>query len=322
MLAFASTPWVAAPLAVSLGLAMACIGFSIMHDGNHGSHSSSRRLNALVGGTLDMLGGSSWMWRHKHNVIHHTYTNVDDVDDDIALRPFFRLTEGQARYWFHRWQYLYWLPLFLLFTTKWILVDDFVALARGKIGDHPVVRPRGWDLAQLLLGKVSFLLWGVIIPLQFVSPTTYLIGYMLVFGPMGVTLGLTFQLAHVVEGAAFRTVPVGGVLPDAFVEHQLATTVDFARSNRLVTWYVGGLNFQVEHHLFPKVGHQHYPAIAGIVREVCARHGIVPLEHATVWQAICAHIRFMRRLGRPPVGVTLPAVTLPASPAAVITLPT
>jgi linoleoyl-CoA desaturase len=307
MLAFATTPWAAVPLCVSLGLAMACIGFSIMHDGNHDSHSTSPRLNAFVGATLDLLGASSWIWRHKHNVVHHTFTNVDGVDDDIALRPFFRLTEGQTRYWFHRWQHLYWLPLFLFFTTKWILIDDFVTLARGRLGELPIVRPRGWDLAQLLLGKVSFLLWAVILPLMVVSPASYVVGYALVFGVTGVTLGLTFQLAHAVEGAAFHPRPAaGGVLPDAFVEHQLATTVDFARTNRLVTWYVGGLNHQVEHHLFPKIGHQHYPAIATIVREVCARHGIVPLEHATVWSAFCAHIRYMRRLGRP-VPVTVRA---------------
>lgn len=291
--------WLALPLAVSLGLALACVGFSIMHDGNHGSQSDDARLNWLTGAALDALGASSWYWRQKHNVIHHTYTNVDGVDDDIALRPFFRLTPQQRRFWFHRYQHLYWLPLFLLFTTKWILVDDFVAFVRGKIGDHPVARPRGLDLVQFLLGKLSFLTWAVTVPLLFVSPATYAAGYLVVFGVTGVTLGLTFQLAHAVEGAAFYARPDDRTLPEPFVEHQLATTVDFARGNRLLTWYVGGLNHQVEHHLFPKVGHRHYPAIAAIVREVCARHGIAPLDQPTLWSAFLAHIRFMRRMGLP-----------------------
>lgn len=307
--------WTAAPLACSLGLALAGIGFCIMHDGNHGAYSRRGWVNRLVGGALDMLGGSSYVWRQKHNVLHHTYTNIDGVDDDIELRPFFRLTEGQGRYWFHRFQHLYWVPLFAFFTTKWILVDDFVALARGKVGHHPMRRPRGLDLAQLLAGKLSFVLWAIVVPLQFVPVVPYLVGYVVVSTVLGITMGLVFQLAHAVEGVTFMDRVES--TPTPWLEHQLATTADFARGNPVLTWYLGGLNHQVEHHLFARVSHVHYPALAEIVREVCREHGITPHDHPTMLAALRAHLRHLRRLGAAPAGpapAPAPAVRTPLSP--------
>ncbi len=305
LILWASTWWTAAPLAVSLGLALAGIGFSVMHDGNHGAYSRRRWVNRLTGATIDFMGGSSYVWRQKHNVLHHTYTNIDGVDDDIELRPFFRLTESQGRSWFHRFQHIYWVPLFAFFTTKWILLDDFVAVAKGEVGHHPMRRPRGLDLAQLLAGKLCFVVWAIVLPLQFVPLVPYLVGYALVCTVWGITMGLVFQLAHAVEGVSFME--RAEVTRDPWIEHQLATTADFARSNPVLTWYLGGLNHQVEHHLFARVCHVHYPALAGVVRDVCRAHGITPHDHPTMLGALRAHLRFLKRLGAAPVAPALVA---------------
>lgn len=297
LLFVATSWWTAAPLAVSLGLALAGVGFSVMHDANHGSYSTGRGLNRAAAATLDLMGGSSYLWRHKHNVLHHTYTNVEGMDDDIELRPFFRLTDGQRRFWFHRFQHLYWVPLFVFFTTKWILIDDFVALARGATGRHRFPRPPLGDLLQLLAGKLSFVTWAIVLPLLVVPLGPYLLGYVLVSAVWGLTLGTVFQLAHAVEGVRFVRAPL--TLP--WVEHQVATTCDFARGHRLLTWYVGGLNFQLEHHLFPRIGHRHYPALAAIVRAVCARHGVAVHEHATLLGALRGHVRHLVHMGAAPL---------------------
>lgn len=294
---WASSWWAALPLAISLGLALAGVGFAIMHDGGHGASSGRRGLNRLAAASLDLMGGSSYVWHVKHNLLHHTYPNVEGMDDDIEFLPFFRLAPGQPRRWFHRWQHLYWAPLFLFFTTKWIFVDDFLAVARGAVGRHPLPRPGRLQLLGLCAGKLTFVTWALIVPLLWVPVLPWLLGYLLVSLVWGLTLGVVFQLAHVVEGTRF--VPGAVALPAPWVEHQLATTADFARHNRLLTWYVGGLNHQVEHHLFPRVAHRHYPALARIVREVCARHGITPLEHTSCWSAFRAHLRHLRDMGRP-----------------------
>ncbi|HBP22683.1 MAG TPA: acyl-CoA desaturase [Planctomycetes bacterium] len=297
LLGWAATWAVAAPLSVSLGLALAAIGFSVMHDGGHRSYSRNSKTNRWAALALDFLGGSSYVWRFKHNVLHHSYPNVEGADDDIEFLPFLRLSPGQPRYWFHRFQFLYWPFLLLFLAPKWIFLDDFVAVARGEVGGHPLPRLGSKDWVTLFLGKLCFALWAIALPLLFLEPLPYLIGSAIVFGVQGFTLGLVFQLAHAVEGASFFPPAASDTLP--WAEHQLATTVDFARKNPLLSWFVGGLNFQIEHHLFPQISHRHYPALAEVVREVCERHQIRVLEQPTLGGALAAHVRHLYQLGCP-----------------------
>lgn len=291
--------WSAAPLAASLGLALACIGFSIQHDGNHGAYSKRPLISKLATGTLDLIGGSSFIWRQKHNVLHHTYTNVDGIDDDIVAWPFLLLAPSQRRLWFHRWQHLYFPVLMgLFFVSKWAIWDDFYVAARGRIGSQRIPRPRGRDLVQMLLGKAFYFGWAFVLPLLVHSVIEFLAVYLLVTFIQGVTLGVVFQLAHAVEEAAFVPVPAdGGAVERPWFEHQLATTMNFATDNRVISWYVGGLNFQVEHHLFPRISHRHYPALAPIVREVCREHGVPYLSQPTMRRALVSHLRFLKDIG-------------------------
>lgn len=307
---WASSWWAAIPLAISLGLAQAGIGFAVMHDGNHGAASRSRWVNRLHGAALDAVGGSSYLWHFKHNVIHHSFTNVDGVDDDIDAGAALRMSEGQPRRWFHRFQHLYAVPLYaLFFASKWVFFDDFTTWARGTISGQRFPRPRGLDALQLLAGKAFYVAWALAIPLLLHPPLAVLLAYLVVMAVVGVTLALVFQLAHVVEETAFVAAPEGGELERSFVEHQVATTADFAPGNPVVTWYVAGLNFQVEHHLFPKISHRHYPALARIVQGLCAERGLRYHCHATVWQALVSHFGFMRRIGR---GLPRPRAQAPA----------
>jgi linoleoyl-CoA desaturase len=296
----ATTWWSAALLCVSLGLALAGIGFAVMHDGGHGSYSSHGWLNRLSAAALDAVGGSSYFWHHKHNLIHHSYTNVDGVDDDIDAAPFLRMADSQPLYWFHRFQHWYMVPLYgLFFATKWYFVDDVRSWIKGTIGQQSVPRPRGWDAVQLVAGKLFFVTWALVVPLLLHPPLVVLAAYLGINAVLGITLALVFQLAHAVDGATFVSTPAAKErLERPFVEHQIATTANFAPANPVVTWYVAGLNFQIEHHLFPRVSHIHYPAIARIVRELCEESGVEYLSHATVWSALSSHVRFMKRIGK------------------------
>jgi linoleoyl-CoA desaturase len=317
LILWASTWWQAAPLAISLGLAMAGIGFSVMHDGGHGAYSRHGWVNRASAAVLDAVGGSSYFWHHKHNVIHHTYTNVDGIDDDIDASPFLRMADSQPLYWVHRFQHWYMVPLLgLAFATKWFFVDDVATWIRGTISGQPIPRPRGWAAVGVVAGKLFFVAWAFVVPLLLHPPLVVLACYLLTTAVLGITLVLVFQLAHAVEGTAFVPPPAPDArLERSFVAHQLATTADFAHRSRWLTWYVGGLNYQIEHHLFPKVGHRHYPAISEIVRQVCAEHGVPYLLHDTLWGALASHWRFMKRIGR---GVAHPVVALPPVVAAAV----
>ena len=291
--------WQALPLAVSLGLALAAIGFNVGHDGNHGAGSSSKLVNRSLGALFDLLGGSSYVWRFKHNVLHHSYPNVNGLDDDIDLGPLCRMSRHQPHLPHHRLQHLYMWVLYTLIIPKWQFLDDFSAVLRGRIGETPFPRPRGVDLAVFVIGKLAFFGWVFLLPAQLHPVSMVLLFYGLVAAIQGLALSVVFQLAHSND----ETQSFAGTGDDPESEwavHQIETTANFARRNRLLTWYVGGLNHQVEHHLFPRISHVHLPLIADEVAQVCREHGVRYREYPSLTSAIVSHFRWLRDLGVPP----------------------
>jgi len=300
LLVFAATTWwQAIPLALSLACAMAGIGFGIQHDANHNAYSDRPAINRLMGISLDALGASSYLWRVKHNVAHHTYTNVHSGDDDIDLGPLARLAPGQKRFGIHRLQQFYLWVLYGFLIPKWHFIYDFKNVVQAQVARSRFARPRGWELVGLIGGKLLFFGWAFVVPMFFHRWWIVLLFYAGTAYVLGLILSVTFQLAHCVEEADFPEPSTGSErLPDAWAIHQVQTTVDFARENHFLTWYLGGLNFQIEHHLFPRICHVYYPAIAGIVEATCAEFGVRYSAHRTLRGALRSHWRWLRRMGR------------------------
>jgi linoleoyl-CoA desaturase len=280
-------------LALPFGLFLAAIGFNVMHDGGHESLSQLRIVNRGAAFSLDLLGGSSYVWRWKHNVYHHSYPNVGGVDSDIEIAPVGHLASFQTRRWLHRYQHIYLWLLYGLLPLKWHFLDDFRDVIRGRIGEMPLPRPRGLDLALLVTGKAAFFVTTFVIPSRVHGVPLALAFYLLTSLVVGIALSVVFQLAHCVEGTEFHD----GQAADEWARHQLATTTDFAPRSRLLRWSIGGLNFQIEHHLFPRLSHVHYPRIAPVVRRVCAEHGVAYRVHDTFGDAIRSHYRLLRDTG-------------------------
>lgn len=294
-----SSPWLAAALTLSLALAMAGIGFSVMHDANHGAYSRSARVNWVWGLTLDLMGASSYVWRFRHNVLHHTYPNIDGMDVAIDAGPLLRFAPTQPLRAFHRLQHLYAWPLYGLIAMKWWFVDDVVDVASGRIGPFRLARPRGRELAAFVGGKAVFVAWSIVIPALVFRSGWVAAGFLAGAWTLGIVLSAVFQLAHVMPEVEFGTVPADGrPMRTGWAEHQVRATLDFAPRNRLLGWYVGGLNFQIEHHLLPDVCHVNYPALAPIVAAICVEHGLPYRTLPTLRAAIAQHQRFLRALGR------------------------
>lgn len=287
-------------LAISLGFAVAGIGFDVMHDANHGSASRRGWLNRALAFSADLIGGSSYLWRQRHNVLHHTWPNVAGLDADGDAGAFLRLAPTQPLRRAHRWQWLYAWPLYGLFALKWWLADDFKELVTGRVGEHPCPRPHGRDLALLLLGKALFYGWAIALPFALHPGLAALGLWLLASATAGVVLSTVFQLAHCVEDAAHPDGRGGLDLGEDWATHQVLATVDFARGNRLLGWYVGGLNFQIEHHLFPRVSHVHYRALSPLVEGVCRAHGVAFVARPTLLAALRANLRWLRALGSIP----------------------
>jgi linoleoyl-CoA desaturase len=292
--------WLSLPLAVLLGLVMAAIGFNIQHDGGHHAYSEYPWVNKLMAMTLDLMGGSSYLWHLKHAVLHHTYVNLDGHDTDIDLGILGRLSPHQPRYKFHRWQHFYLWPLYGLIAIKWQLYDDFHDLWVGHLRHQRIPRPKGWDLAVFLLGKAVFFTLAFGIPLLLHSWQAVLLHYVVSAIALGSVLSIVFQLAHCVEEAEFP-LPEANTLHVAktWAEHQAETTVNFSRRSKFAHWLLGGLNFQIEHHLLPRVCHIHYPALSRLVEATCREFGVRYAAHASFWAGVRSHYRWLRQMGRP-----------------------
>ncbi len=294
-----SSWWLVLPLAIVMGLSMAAIGFNIQHDGGHNAYSEHQWVNRIMSMSLDLIGGSSYMWDWKHNSIHHTYPNITGEDDDINVGFLGRLSPHQPRYRFHRLQGIYLWVLYGFLAIKWHFYDDFYNLASGKIGAHRVPRPKGWDLVVFIGGKVIFLSWAFVVPML-LHPIWAVLGiYVLAAFTSGVVLSVVFQLAHCVEEAGFPMPDESGRMETDWAVHQVQTTVDFARRNRVLSWFLGGLNYQVEHHLFHKICHVHYPALSRLVETACAEYGIRYSANQSLMAAIASHFRWLHRMGQP-----------------------
>jgi len=303
LLFVATSWWTVVPLAVILGVAVAAIGFNIQHDGGHRAYSDRPWVNKVMALTLDLMGGSSYLWDWKHNSIHHTYPNIDGHDDDINVGFLGRLSPQQPRYWFHRAQGIYLWVLYGFLAIKWHFFDDFYNIAVGRIGGHEIPRPKGKDLIIFIAGKLSFFSMAFVIPMLLHPVWAVLTVYALASFVSGVLLSVVFQLAHCVEEAEFPVpvpTPTGGEKMETdWALHQVQTTVDFARRSKFLCWFLGGLNFQVEHHLFSKICHVHYPALAKIVEDTCREFGVRYSAHHSFFSAVRSHYRWLVLMGRP-----------------------
>jgi linoleoyl-CoA desaturase len=294
----ANNLWQGLLFAVLLAATTAALGFNIPHDSSHNGYSASPLINKITVRTLDLIGGSSYIWHFQHVLIHHRYVNITGYDVDADLGVLGRVTPHQKRLFFHRWQHYYLWPLYGLLAVKWQLFDDFSTVIRGRLGNHRVPRPRGWDLAFLAAGKIIFFSWALVIPLQFHPLGAVIFFYLFTDFCLGLFVSMVFQLPHLVEGSEFpMPSKESGCMENAWAVHQASVTVGHSHRSRVITYLLGGLNFHIEHHLFPTICHVHYPAISDIVQKTCREFGVKYQENRTLAASLASHYRWLRRMG-------------------------
>ncbi|MFY0253282.1 fatty acid desaturase family protein [Chitinophaga sp. 30R24] len=288
-------------LCAVLGFVLACIGFNVMHDACHGSYSSRSQVNDTLGLTLNALGGNAFIWKQKHNIIHHTYTNVDGLDDDIAKSPLMRQCGSQKWVPMHRLQHIYVVAVYAISSFAWIFIMDFTKYLSRKVYRTPLQSMKLSDHVTFWVSKLLYVLFYIVLPVVLMGWQAWAIGFAVMHVIMGFTLGIVFQLAHVVEETQFEVVGDDAkVIENEWAIHQIKTTSNFAPGHKLISWFAGGLNYQVEHHLFPRISHVHYPALSKIVEAKCIEHGLVYNSIPTMQGAVASHFRFMKTLGVKP----------------------
>lgn len=288
-------------MVILMGIGEAGIGMSVMHDGAHGSYSSKKWINKLMASTMFLLGSNNFNWKVQHNIKHHSYTNIYNYDMDISSVSIIRLCEHAPIKKINRYQYLYAFPLYGLMTFTRLFGEIIVLLNYNKQGvtKQLNVNPT-LELIKLIAIKVIYLLIIIGLPLWFTNFAFWqiLIGFVVLHITAGMIMTTVFQMAHVVEGT-HQPLPVKkGIIHHEWMVHQLRTTSDFGRRNGLFSWYIGGLDFQIEHHLFQNISHVHYPKIAGIVKTTAEEFGFTYNLKPTMFYALASHYRRLKELGK------------------------
>ena len=290
--------WLALALCAYLGLAAAAIGFNLMHDGSHGSLSNKQWLNTLAAYSINMLGGDALLWKNKHNIIHHTFTNIEGHDQDIAMMPVLRSNVLQKKYGIHKFQHIYCFVAYGLSSILWVFLLDYIKYFSGKVGNIKIASFPLKDHVIFWFTKISYIGLYLLLPASIFGWGYTIAGFLVYHFMLGTTLSIVFQLAHVVEETEFTDKHFeNNKIDDEWAVHQLKTTANFATNSKFVGWYTGGLNFQVEHHLFPKISHVHYPALNKIVKQVCAEMNVPYNEFSSFGKAVASHLRHLKETG-------------------------
>ena len=287
-----------------MGTGIAGIGMSVMHDANHGAYSKSNKVNYFMGHTLNLVGGSAFNRKLQHHILHHTYTNLATIDDDMKDRLVLRFSPHTNVKFFHKLQYVYAFFFYGLLTLYWVLAKDLVQYPMFiKNGTNTNSKKENTIVfSKLVASKLIYFFAILVVPTVFFNIPfgEVLLGFLLMHFVSGIILTVVFQLAHTVEATAHPLPNDKNIIENDWAIHQMETTVNFARHNKFLSWYVGGLNFQVEHHLFPRICHVHYPQIAEIVKATAEEFNVPYLENKTFGQAVQSHINTLHRFCRLP----------------------
>lgn len=294
---------------VLMALGLAGIGLSVMHDANHGAYAKKNWINTVIGYSLNLVGANAFNWKMQHNVLHHTYTNVHEEDEDISPRGALRLTPHSDWKPMHKYQYIYAWLLYGLMTIVWLFFKDFQRIV--KYGRNGLAKKQNANIRNewfiLIATKLIYVGYIFVLPLLFTSLAWWQItlGIVTMHYIAGFMLAIIFQPAHVIEGTEFPLPDENNSLANNWAVHQLLTTTNFGNNSRWFSWYVGGLNFQIEHHLFPNVCHVHYRKISGIVQQTAHEFGLPYKSTRTFAQALVKHARLLRQLGKKPVNLSI-----------------
>lgn len=296
-----TNPWILLSMSILMGLGMAGIGLSVMHDANHGSFSRKKWLNKFVGFSINFLGGNVNNWKAQHNIMHHSYTNIHGYDEDIETANILRFSPHSKKRWFHKFQFLYAWPLYCLMTLSWTFAKDFSDVynykKKGLLKQLKTTLKK--EMALIIITRAIYFTYMIVVPLLVMEISWWQlsIGFLIIHFVAGLTLTLIFQLAHIMEETSFPT-PVEGGIKNQWAVHQLETTLNFANKNRPLSWFIGGLNFQIEHHLFPNICHIHYRRIAPIIEATAREFNLPYFKQDTFRSAVASHARLLYQLGR------------------------
>jgi linoleoyl-CoA desaturase len=294
--AFRPDSWKFVALYLLSGLAQTFLLLNIAHDSNHNAISSVPSVNKLLNYVFDVCGINSYMWRILHHRGHHSCINLHGEDDALTGRGIFRFTPHEPRARWHRFQHIYALFFYAMFSLDYVLVRDFESFFLPKHDYLRRTKHPAREIAILFAGKAFYLTYMLVLPIFLLHKSPWLVAgsFLLVHMVVGLSVSLVFQTTHTIDTTYF---PSDRSEFDNGVWHIFATTADYATSNPVVGWLTGGLNHHIAHHLCPYVCHTHYAPLTRIVAETAAEFDVPYRQHPTMTRAIWHHLILLKQLG-------------------------
>jgi len=285
---------------IVLGFFTAFVGVNIGHDAIHGAISSNPKVNRALGFLFDVAGANSYVWNITHNQIHHTYTNIQDYDADISTSPLIRMSPHQKLRKIHRYQHWYSFFLYCLTSLSWVFSKDYRRFFKDQIANQKLRKPKAIQYFNLFFFKALYYCLLLVLPLVFIDFAWWhiLLGFVMMHFVEGFCLAIIIQMAHLVERMDFPVPNKNGEIENSWAIHQMSTTTDFARNNPLVSFFFGGLNFHIEHHLFQKICHVHHRPLSHIVKRTALEFSVPYHEFVTLGSAVRSHLKFLKKMGR------------------------
>jgi len=289
-------------LSALMGFALAGVGLNLMHEANHGVYNPRKWLNYLIGSIINLMGSHKYLWDLRHNTLHHVYTNVIGVDYDMVKTPLVRLTTRTPRRWFHKYQHFYCMLIYINYTIIWIMIYDWIHLVHfyGTIGTGKKHRIPVLTIISIVFWKAFHLALTIYLPYVLLDIALWqvLIGWVTMHWLLSAVIGVSFQLNHTMEGTQNAVPSKEGRLAENWSQYMLKTSFNFSTKNRLITYFLGGLNFQIEHHLFPNMSYTHYYNIAPMIKEVLQKYGITYNDSGGWLHAVWSHLKYLKRIGQ------------------------
>jgi len=291
--------WINNLLWIVIGLSSVFTAVNVGHDAIHGSYSKRKWVNKLMGHSFSMVGANPYIWSKTHNIVHHTYTNIDGHDEDIESVPFARLSPSQKWLPIQKYQYIWLLLLYPLGTLAWVFKKDYVKFFQKQIGNYNNSHHPKREYFYLFFFKLLYYFIFIAVPIMLIDMPWYVVFGGFVLGHLfeGFAIAIIFMLAHVVEKAQFPVPESDGLINYNWAVFQMHTTANFGRDSWLTAFLTGGLNFQIEHHLFPNVSHVHYPEISKIIEKSAKEHDVPYYDYPSFYDAFKSHVRLLKALG-------------------------
>ncbi len=293
-------PFMLLALYIISGFGMAGIGMGVMHDAIHGSYSKNQKINKILGYSLNLIGANANVWRIQHNVLHHTYTNIEHADDDINAPLFLRFSPHAKKYWLHKFQHFYAWFFYGLSTISWVTSKDYVRLRRyHKMGLLDPNKDLKKEILKITIWKIAYFSYTLVLPIIIapVSPWIVILGFLAMHFITGLLISMVFQVAHIMPDTAFPLPDKNGHIEGDWISHQLATTTNFSPKSKIFSWLIGGLNYQIEHHLLPNICHVHYNKLSVIVADTAKEFNVPYHSKKNFVTALNDHYKMLRLLG-------------------------